>query len=71
MPTDRPDPIRAMSDGQLERAYDRLLNSLDWSYSGSRYGWDWPTMRMIEPGIYNSIQRIGREYRRRHPLPTR
>jgi hypothetical protein len=54
--------LRDLTDEQLERVYRRLYDRL--AESGP-FGWDWPTLRVVNPGLYKSLKEVYQELRQR------
>ncbi len=50
-----------LTDEQIDRLYNRLLGRVH----RDKFGADWPTLRLIDSGLYNSLQCVIMEIKRR------
>lgn len=57
-----PMTLRDFNDTQLARLWIRLHSRLG---DGGHFGWDWPTLRAVKPGLFRAMDDVRREIRRR------
>ncbi len=51
--------LDSLTEVQLSRTYSRLYVRAERQFSGgTRYGIDWPTLRVCCPGIYSAMRQI-------------
>lgn len=53
-----PRDFQNLNDAQVQRVWNKLYDRLG---DGGWYGWDWPTLRAVNPGLYNSLVRVANE----------
>jgi len=64
----KPTTLADLTDKQLYRVGRNLIRRV-YAMGGCEYGWDWPTLRIVNPPLYNSARQILDEEKRRFSLP--
>jgi hypothetical protein len=58
-----------MTDKQLLREGQKIIDGFWKAAQGDPYGWDWPTMFVLYPEKVERFRELKAEWRLRHPLP--